>query len=173
MGVGTATIRATAADGSGVYAQCSITVNGKKVTKVTLNKSNLNMLKGETSVLIATVEPTDAENKNLIWTSGNSNVATVSNGTVAAVGTGTTTIYVSSADGGARATCTVTVSWESVTGIKLNKTSLFLERGTSETLTATVLPENATNKEITWESSDESVVTVENGIVSAVKKEMR
>ena len=56
----------------------------------------------------------------------------------------------------------------SVTGVTLDKETLTLTAGETTTLTATIAPENATNKNITWESSDEAIVTVADGVVTAV-----
>ncbi len=85
------------------------------VTGVTLNLTNVSLKVGETETLIATVLPTDADNKAVTWKSSNSGVATVTNGTVKGVGTGTATITVTTADGGKTATCTVTVTLPALT----------------------------------------------------------
>ena len=93
-----------------------------------------------------------------------------SNGKVTAVSAGTAVITVTTADGNKTATCTVTVKERtvSVTGVSLNKTSLTLTEGQSETLTATVSPSNATNKDVRWSSGNTDVATVNNGTVTAV-----
>ena len=84
------------------------------------------------------------------------------------MGAGTATITATAADGSEKYdTCTVTVT-QPVTGVTLDQTSLTLTEGETGTLTATVQPENATNKNVTWESSDTSVATVANGVVTAV-----
>ena len=142
-----------------------------KVTGVTLNKDSLILDVGGTATLTATVEPEKATNKNVTWTSNNNNVATVSGGVVAAVGAGTTTITVETEDGKITDTCTVTVSASAtvpVENVTLNKTELHLDVGNSETLVATVTPDNATDKAVTWTSSNTSVATVQNGTVTAV-----
>ena len=170
---GKATITVTAADGSGVTAQCEITVNKPeiKVTAITLNNTTLKLTEGGTSTLTATVQPTTATNKAINWTSSNTSVATVNNGTVTAVAAGTATITATAADGsGVKATCAVTVEKAvvKVTTIILNNTTLKLTEGGTSTLTATVQPTTATNKAITWTSSNTSVATVSNGTVTAV-----
>ena len=81
-----------------------------KVTGVSLNKNALSLAVGGTETLIATITPGNATNKNLTWTSGDEDVATVNNGVVTATGTGTTNITVTTADGNKTATCTVTVT---------------------------------------------------------------
>ena len=107
----------------------------------------------------------------MTWESSNKSVATVdANGLVTAVSAGTATITVTTEDGNKTATCAVTVAAATVpvTGVTLNKTSTSLYVGDTETLTATVEPSDATNKNVTWNTSDTSVATVNNGVVTAV-----
>ena len=142
------------------------------VTAVSLNKTSLTLEVGESYTLVVTVSPSNATDKSITWSSTNSSVASVSGGKVTAKSEGTTTIT-AEAHNGKTATCTVTVNEPvpevvEVTSVSLNKTSLTLEIGESETLTATVLPSNATDKSVTWTSSAQSVATVANGTVTAV-----
>ena len=172
--VGTTTITAKAGEKT---ATCVVTVTGKTtetvaVTGITLNKTTLSLEVEKTEILTATVVPENATDKTVTWTSSDSTVATVSDGTVKAVKAGTATITAKA--GEKTATCTVTVTEKTtgtvaVTEVKLNKITLSLEKGKTETLTATVVPENATNKEVTWTSSDDTIVTVKEGVVTAVK----
>ncbi len=169
VGAGSATITATAAGGSGVKATCKVTVT-QPVTKITLNKTSLDLLVNKSETLTATVKPDNASDKEVNWTSTNANVATVdANGLVKAVGVGSATITATAADGsGVKATCKVTVT-QPVIEITLNKTSLNLSVNKSETLTATVKPNNATNKAVNWKSTNTKVATVDaNGLVKAV-----
>ena len=167
---GTATITVTTADGSKT-ATCAITVKAAtvSVTGVTLDKTSVTLTKGDTETLTATVAPENATNKAVTWTSSDENVAMVADGVVTAKAAGTATITVTTADGSKTATCAITVkaATVSVTGVTLDKTSVTLTKGDTETLTATVAPENATNKAVTWTSSDENVATVADGIVTA------
>ena len=168
VAAGTATITVTTEDG-GHTAQCSVVVTDIAVTSVSLNKPSTQITKGETETLTATVLPENATNKGIIWSSSNTGVATVSNGTVTAVAAGSATITATSAaDSTKKATCTVTVTTIAVTGVTLNKASTSIIRGGSETLTATVAPSNASNKNVTWSTNNSSVATVSNGTVSAV-----
>ena len=142
-----------------------------KVTGVSLDKDSLTLDVGGIATLTATVEPEKATNKHVTWKSNNTNVATVSGGVVAAVGAGTTTITVETEDGKITDTCTVTVNAAAAVPVEivsLNKTELTLTEGNSETLTATVEPTDATNQNVTWSSSAESVATVNNGVVTAI-----
>ena len=141
------------------------------VDRVALSPSTLNLKEDETGTLTATVEPNNATNRNVTWSSDNPSVATVNNGVVSAVSEGTATITVTTVDGGYKDTCPVTVTAAPVpvTGVSLNKDSLALGVGDSETLTATVAPANAANQNVTWASSDPSVATVDAaGKVTAV-----
>ena len=171
---GEATITVTTEDG-GKTATCKVTVSDKeiKVTGVKLNKSETSLLVGGNETLTATVLPEDATNQNVTWKSDKPEIATVdANGKVTAVKVGEATITVTTEDGGKTATCKVTVSETSVavTGVTLNKATLSLIAGASETLTATVAPADATNKKVTWKSSDAAVASVDaNGKVTGVK----
>ena len=122
---------------------------------------------GATETLTATVNPDEAANKNVTWTSSDESVATVVNGVVTAVKSGTATITVTTEDGGYTDTCTVTVTIPA-TGVTLDTTTEKMTVGDEVTLEATVAPENATNKNVTWTSSDETVAIVANGVVTAV-----
>ena len=157
--------------GSVTSDAATLTVNAAtvSVTGVTLEPTSLSLFTGNTATLTATVQPSDATNQNVTWESSNTEVATVdANGKVTAVGEGNATITVTTVDGSKTATCIVTVTVP-VTGVKLNKETLELFTDGSETLTATVEPGNATNKNVTWSSSDETIATVDNnGTVTAV-----
>ena len=151
----------------------SVSISGIPVTGVSLDKTTLSFNAiGQSKTLTATVEPADATNKNVSWSSSNPSVAAVDNGIVTAVGEGTAVITVTTEDGGKTATCTVTVTIDTsvpVQGVSLDNTSLYMTKmGQSAQLTATVEPANATNKNVTWSSSNTAVATVENGIVTAV-----
>jgi uncharacterized protein YjdB len=151
--------------GSVTYDQ--VPQNGTKVTGVTLNKSFLVMGINQTAVLYATVAPATAYNQSVIWTSDNSNVVEINqNGVLKSKAEGIAHITVKTADGGFTAVCAVYVGRVPVTGIKLNIASLSVGIGQAVILTASITPENATNKSMTWKSSDTNVATVDsNGIV--------
>lgn len=142
------------------------------VTSISLNKKELVLSEGDSETLVATVKPDDATDKTVTWSSSDETVATVDkDGKVTAVKEGSATI--TAIAGEKSATCAVTVSKDviAVTEITLNKSSLVLKEGGSETLVATVKPDNATDKTVTWSTSDASVATVdEDGKVTAVKE---
>ena len=141
------------------------------VTGVSLDRSTMELAPDGTATLKATVMPENATNKEVTWSSSNS-IATVVNGVVTAGATvGEAIITVTTADGSFKANCTVNVIMPEVdvTGVTLAPSALTLVKGATENLTATVQPENASIKTVSWESSDESVVTVTNsGEVTAV-----
>ena len=175
---GTSNFTVTASNNSGSDSEeLSIIIDEQTdvpVTGVSLNTSTLNLIEGGTDTLTATVEPNNATNRNVTWSSDNPSVATVNNGVVSAVSEGTATITVTAqGDSTKSASCTVTVTAAAVpvTGVTLNKTSTSLYVGNTETLTATVAPDNATNKDVIWTSSDSAVATVDqNGVVTAVDR---
>ena len=169
---GTATIYATATDGSGVKGSCTITVEGIKVSSITLSSSNLIISKGQSKTLTATIAPSNADNKSLQWSSSDTSVATVDqNGKVTAVKGGTATIYATATDGsGTKGSCAVSVEEINVSDITLSPVSLTMTKGQSKTLSATVSPSNAQNKTLQWISSNDTVVSVDqSGKVTAMK----
>jgi uncharacterized protein YjdB len=141
------------------------------VSSITLNVTSIEMTEGDTQSLVATISPSNATNKTVTWSSSNKTVASVSAGKVTALKAGKATITVKTEDGGKTATCKVTVKAKvyPVTGVTLDKTSATLTEGDEFVLTATVNPSNATNKTVTWSSSDKMVATVSDGKVTALK----
>ena len=142
------------------------------VTGITLDKESITISAGSSEKITATVAPANATNKNLTWHSSDSSYATVGqDGTVHGVAAGSATIAATATDGSGKAAyCTVTVTGSTVPvqGVTLNKNSLVIKRGATGSLTATVTPANATNKSVTWSSSDTSIATVSSGVVTGV-----
>ena len=167
---GTATVTVALDGNPELHATCLVTVIAN-AESVSLNKTELSIEKGKTESLIATVMPEDATNKHLVWSSSDTQVAAVDNdGTVTALKGGTATVTVA-LDGNPElhATCLVTVI-ANAESVSLNKTELSIEKGKTESLIATVMPEDATNKHLVWSSSDTQVAAVDNdGTVTALK----
>ena len=135
------------------------------VTSVILDKTDLTLDVNDTEKLTATVNPNDATNKTVTWKSDKPEIVEVdSNGNVTAKAAGTATIT-ATADGKS-ASCKVTVNGQPATvpvqSVELNQTTLELIAGKEATLTATVKPDDATNKTVTWSSNNETVATVDN-----------
>ena len=156
----------------GKTASCSITVikGIVAVSSISLNKKNLELVEGDTETLWATVFPEDATDKTVSWISSDDGVATVKDGVITAIKEGETTI--TAIAGEQTASCIVKVQKKVITveSIKLSRLALTLFEGESETLVATVFPEDATDKSVSWESSNTSIVTIDdNGTVRAVK----
>jgi hypothetical protein len=141
------------------------------VTGVSLNKSSVALNVPKTFQLSATVLPANATVETVKWTTSNSKVATVSStGKVTAKGPGTASITATTVSGSKKAICKFTVK-QLVTGVKLNKKSLTLTRGKTFKLTATIVPSNASNKKVTWKSTNTKIATVgSTGIIKAKAK---
>ena len=172
--VGDAVITVTTVDGNKT-ATCKVKVETKKypVKEIRLNKSTEEVLEGETITLIANVLPSNATDKSVKWSSNNGNVATVDqNGRVKGIKAGKTTITVSSVENeNIKASCDITVVADKVpvTEVKLDKTSLDMTEGDEVTLTATVKPDDATDKSVRWSSNNTTVATVKDGRITANK----
>lgn len=171
---GKATVTVKSKDGF-KSSSCEVTVNKEPsiihVTSVSLNETILNLETGDRYTLQATVLPADATDKSLSWSSSAESIVTVTNkGKITALSAGEATITVTTKDGGLTASCTVNVTQKvvPVNGVNLNYSELELSVGNSENLLAKVLPTNATNKEVIWSSTNESVATVVDGVVTAI-----
>ncbi|WP_081388426.1 S-layer homology domain-containing protein [Paenibacillus odorifer] len=176
---GTSVISVKVSDGalSNTYT-FNVTVNNTGdviVTGVTLDKPTLSLTEGEAGdTLSAVIAPANATNKTVNWSSSDETVATVVNGVVTPVGVGTAIITVTTTDGSFTASSVVNVSAPippvvDVTGVKLDQETLNLTAGEADgLLKATIEPANATDKDVIWSSSDETVATVVNGVVTPV-----
>lgn len=184
VGEGRAYIYAKSADGPSdsvyVYVRKSVTPQPPKevkVTNVSVDRRYLTLEEGENYTLTATVSPADATNKTVNYSSSDSRVATVdANGNITAVKAGSAYIYAKSVDG-PYAYSYVTVKAKAapqppaevkVTNITLDTRYLRLDAGKKYELNYTVYPYNATDKTLTWTSSNENVATVENGVITAI-----
>ena len=174
LSAGKTTITVTTVNG-GETASCEVTVTeaaAVPVTGISLSKTKLPLEIGQSEILSATITPSNSTNKNVIWTSSNEDVAVVNaNGKVSAIGAGSAVITAKSEDGSHTAECNVSVTKPTVrvTGVKLNKTGVTLEKDATLSLIADVLPYDATNTEVTWTSSNPEVATVDDkGLVKAI-----
>lgn len=140
-----------------------------KVESVTLSPTELTLIVGDSATLTATVAPANAYNKNVSFVSSAPSVATVIGGEIRAVGVGVAQITAITEDGALEASCTVTVETIAVESVSLNADQLTLEVGKTGQLAATVWPDDASDSSVSWSSSDESVATVSNGFVRALK----
>ena len=150
----------------------AFTTNKIGVTTVTATPATTSITVGNTQQISSEVEPTNADDKTLIYTSNNEPVATVDDsGLITAVKAGNATITVKSNDN-ATATAKVSVTVEeavvNVTGVTVDPATLSLETGETERLNGSIVPSNATNKSSSWSSSNEEVATIANSTVTAV-----
>ena len=189
---GTAKIRVTAKDGSGKYAEASVTVESSKptnvlVTGVSLNASTVKMYVGQSYQLIHTIKPSNATKKGVTWSSSNTNVVSVSNGKIVGKSSGKARITVTTNDGRYSAYTDVTVinrpssnsssnskpsssssSGSSISSsIDIIKDTIELNKGSEEKLEYK-LSQDLTDSIIIWKSSNTDVAVVKNGIVTAI-----
>ena len=159
---------------NGKYDTYYISVKYTEVPITGLGLSGLGLVnEGSTTQLTATIYPDNATgDRNIKWSSNDESIAKVdSNGVVTGIKEGETSIKAETING-------LSMTWEikvkpgiRVTDLILNKTSLELTKGNTEKLSATINPYNATNKTVTWLSSDSSIATVDNnGNVIAISK---
>lgn len=163
---GSATIKATVGK---FTAECAVTVKRVPLTGISLDKTALELSKGQSSEALKVIyTPADTtDDKTVTWSSADEKIATVKNGVVTAKATGTTKI--TATVGTHKAECTVTVNAK-LTGIKVTPDKVTVEKGQKANLNVTYLPADTTDeKAVTWKSENESVATVdENGVVTAV-----
>ena len=167
---GTATITVTSKENPSIMAKCLVKVGAPVlVTDVTVQPAELNLKTDGTYQLSVSVLPSNADERGVTFESSNTAVVTVSaSGLVTAKGPGTATITVTAKDGsGKKATCTVTVT-QPVKGVTVSPSSVVIQKDNVQKLTASVVPENATNKKLIYKSSNETVAVVSNdGIITA------
>lgn len=143
-----------------------ITVKPIDVSSVSLSQSNYTLEKGNTFTLTSTVAPENATDKTITFTSSNEAVAVVnSNGVVTGVDKGTAEITATSSNG-KTAVCTVNVVI-TADRIVLSKSLLELDKGQTGEITAVVSPVDTTDT-LTWSSSQPTIATVNNGVVTAL-----
>lgn len=166
-GYGTAIITATSEEGEYV-ANCNVTATKRIVlpSSITLDRKEATIKVGEATTLKANVLPADADDKTIVWSSENSDIASVTNdGVVTGHKAGTTKIIVTTNANGLKDECIITVL-QPATGIVLDRQNIsFANIGETVQLTANVLPEDASNKNVSWASSDTKVAIVSNGKV--------
>jgi uncharacterized protein YjdB len=165
---GSCVITATSQD-SGVTARCTLTVL-QPITGIYLNTSSKTIMKGEKFVIIPTITPSDADNKNVTYTSSDDSIAKVdSSGIVTGMKGGQAIIIAKTEERGLIASCQVTVQ-EFVSDVSVSSKVSKVNIGETSQLTATVTTETATNRTISWSSSNNSVLTVDqNGKIKGIR----
>ena len=170
--VGEALVRAEAADGSGVSAECKVVVKPRLVQSISLNTTQKELIVGDAFSLTATLSPENATNRHVIWKLVSGEAISLSNtGVIQAKKVGEALVRVEAADGsGIKAECKVVVKPRLVQAISLNATQKHLIIGDSFTLTATLSPENATNRNVIWKLVSGNAISLSNtGVIQAKK----
>ena len=166
LAVGDATVTATAGN---VSATCKVTVNPILATTVTISIPDKDVFVGDKITLTASITPENTTDKTLVWTSETPEVATIdaASGELTAVAPGEAKIKV--ACGNVSATATITVKPILAQSVRLSAEDITLLVGASQKLSATIEPENTTDKSVTWKSDNEAIATVsEDGTVTAI-----
>lgn len=126
------------------------------------------MMVGQQIVITASCIPSNADNTSITWSTSDNTVATVENGVVTAKKLGNATITASSANG-IEAKCSINVVPTPISSLTLNESTISIVKGQTFTLSCTIFPDDATNKELIWSSDDEGVAKVnDNGVVTGV-----
>ncbi len=169
---GNALITAKANDDSGVSVTCAVKVYTVKVSEISLSANQMNVKPGDLFNLTVSINPSDAYNKSLEWTSSNDEIATVNNeGWVEAKNVGTAVITATSKDGSnISASCIISVENVKVSQITLSETIVNTESRSRFFIVATVNPTDAYDKEVKWSSSNSDVAYIdEKGRVETYK----
>ncbi len=154
-----------------VLCSCSLFSDffGEEITGITLSETELLLTVGESAALEITVEPEEAEAKKLTWTTSDESVATINDGVVKAKKAGSAVIKVE-AENGVSGQCNVAVEDKEIEKVTLSNTNATIKEGKTIQLEVSVTPVDALSAELVWNSSDESVATVNNeGYVTGVK----
>jgi uncharacterized protein YjdB len=176
MQEGKADVSVTTVDGSH-SATCKVVIyempaSYVSVSGVSLNAKTIQIEVDQTTELIASVEPDNATEDAVMWSSSDNTIIKVEAGQIRALKSGTATVTVKTRIGSYEDHCVVTVTdpYIAVSGISLSNSEIDLYLGEATEIQATIEPANATNKALVWSSSDNSIATVDNGIVTGVSK---
>ena len=140
-----------------------------KVESISIDQSDMTLVEGESTMLTAKVLPDDAEDKNIKWSSSDeSKVMVTSSGKAVAMAIGQAIVSAQAGEAKDFITITVVAKAIAVTGISIIPTELTIKVGETGTLTSEITPQEATNKNVTWASSNDEVATVEDGVVTGI-----
>lgn len=143
----------------------------KVATSISIAQASTSLKVGETRILNKTISPTGVATTAVKWTSSDASIVTVNSaGEITGKKAGTALVTATTTDGTnltATSKVTVTQATQLVTSIKLDTTSISMKKGSNRTINATILPSNATNKTLSWSTSNSYVATVSNGVVTA------
>ena len=161
VSAGETTITVTTEDG-GFTGACTINVYSKAVTGVTIEPSEAELTVGSSTKLTATVLPENATNKNVVYSVNDESILSVDqDGNVTGLSLGTATVTVTTEDGGFTASAEITVIPVQVTGVSISSKAASVALGCTVQLTASIKPSYATNKNLSWSVSDETIISVD------------
>ena len=162
ISAGETTITVTTEDG-GFTGACTINVYSQAVTGVTIEPSEAELTVGSSTKLTATVLPENASNKNVVYSVDDESILSVDqDGNVTGLSLGTATVTVTTEDGGFSASAEITVMPVRVTGVSISPKAASVDLGRTIQLTASITPSNATNKNLSWSVSDETIISVDD-----------
>ena len=168
---GSVNITVSSTDGSNIFEFVLVTVTAVPdipVSNITLNQTSAILHPTNTLMLMATIMPSNATDKTVTWSSNSTNATIDSSGVVTAVSAGKAVIRVTTTSGNLVATCTLTII-VSVASVSISPITLTVNSGSTKQLTTTIVPYNATNKMVTWSSTNTSIATVNSlGVVSGI-----
>ncbi|MBP5466618.1 MAG: Ig-like domain-containing protein, partial [Clostridia bacterium] len=148
-------------------AQCEVSVY-QPVSDISMSEPVVSVIVGEEHQIIATITPFDATNKNIIWTTDSTCISLSDSGIIKGLSKGQATVTATTEDGGKQISCTVNVI-QQVSGIELDKDTVYMGIDDTVTLVATIIPENANNKNVSWSSAQPEYATVdEYGVVNGI-----
>lgn len=141
----------------------------QKAESINLESASISIAKGSTKKLVPSIAPADTSDQTVTWVSSDPAVATVaSTGVVTAKGIGTAVITCTTADGTELSASTSVTVYQQVTQVTVNPTRLVISEGNTANVSANIAPKDATDKRVTWSSSDEWIATVDSsGVVTA------
>jgi uncharacterized protein YjdB len=171
IATGSVNITVSSTDGSNIFEFVLVTVTAVPdipVSNITLNQTSAILHPTNTLMLMATIMPSNATDKTVTWSSSSTNATVDSSGVVTAVSAGKAVIRVTTTSGNLVATCTLTII-VSVASVSISPITLTVNSGSTKQLTTTIVPYNATNKMVTWSSTNTSIATVNSlGVVSGI-----
>jgi len=158
-------------DGYDLSATMVVIVNDIEPTRITLSSNKLELIEGEEARLTYTIIPENATNKDVKWEVSNQEVISINNDVVRALSPGEARLTIRTSNGYVD-TCDVVVKSKEVfvQEIKFDKDAYSLYVNDTLKINTTIIPDNATDKTLIWTSSDNSIVTVDNGIIKGIKK---
>ena len=172
IGVGEAVVTVNAKKDQAIKAVCNVKIEAMPLNGITLNKENISAVAGDSIQLSITFDPVSATNKNVKWSSSDTKVATVDEaGMVHIIYPGSCEITAMSEEGNYTAVCKVEVREVPIESLYLSESNLEMGRGEQITLAVQVYPENATIKDLTWESLTPDIVKVDQkGNITALEE---